>query len=81
MIYLFTKPTCPFCDKAKSLLNDRGIIYQTVDINAYPIARKFLHERFLDTVPQLFKDDVLAVRGGYSGMSEMSDEDWQSLAE
>lgn len=62
---IWSKTECIFCDKAKQLLKDNGIIYEERNIqknwskeellNAVPNAR---------TVPQIFIDENLV--GGYT---------------
>lgn len=63
-VIIWSKPSCQFCDMAKSLLNSKGIAYQENKIGdgytrddllaAVPTAR---------TVPQIFVDDKLI--GGF----------------
>ena len=55
-IIIFTTPYCPFCVKAKTLLNKKKVIYEEIDLSVNP--EKF--EEMLSksngarTVPQIF---------------------------
>lgn len=55
-IDIYTKPTCPFCAKAKALLDSKGVIYNEInilgddDLRAKMIARA----EGSSTVPQIF---------------------------
>lgn len=33
-VEIYTKPTCPFCIRAKSLLDRKGVKYQEVDVSS-----------------------------------------------
>jgi glutaredoxin len=65
MITVYSKESCPFCDKAKELLTQRN--YQYVVKNVInPVIKEELLERFptARTVPQIFFDDTHI--GGYT---------------
>jgi glutaredoxin-like protein len=53
-VSLFTKPGCPFCDKAKALLSDKGFTYEEIVLGkgASLASLKAISGR--DTVPQVF---------------------------
>lgn len=44
MITVYTTPTCAYCPLVKRLLDAKGVIYETVDLDANPDERKRLHE-------------------------------------
>lgn len=78
MITVYTKDTCPFCDRAKALLESKGIEYKTVNIGQDTDAREFLVDQGLRSVPQIFNDGVL-LAGGYQGLAGRPEEFWSSL--
>lgn len=55
-ILIYSKPTCPYCIKAKALLKAKGAEYETVDILEHPERREEMIERAngRTTVPQIF---------------------------
>ena len=71
MITVYTKDDCPFCVKAKALLNEHGLEYTEININEDKTARHFIMLEGHTTVPQLYTDkDELFVKGGYEGLRE-----------
>lgn len=57
------KPNCPWCDKAKALLDAKGIGYDYVDLSQRPDVKDWVLSVGIKTVPQVFH---LGVRvGGY----------------
>ncbi len=58
-ITMYSKDGCPWCVRAKKLLDDRGIAFETVDVAARPEARDEMVARgaLARTVPQVFADD------------------------
>ena len=53
-IFLYTQPHCGFCTIMKSMLDEIGKKYYTIDISHSYNARKFLKERGHTTVPQVY---------------------------
>jgi peroxiredoxin (alkyl hydroperoxide reductase subunit C) len=54
---VFTKEGCPFCAKAKALLEDKGIAYEEIVISHHNITLRTLRAvTNADTVPQVFID-------------------------
>ncbi|WP_151702177.1 glutaredoxin 3 [Nitrincola alkalilacustris] len=54
-ITLYTTRWCPFCVRAKSLLDQKKAAYTELDINSAPELRKEMMERSgRRTVPQIF---------------------------
>ena len=78
MITVYTKDQCPFCDRAKALLESKGIEYKTVHVGQDPDAREFLMDQGLRSVPQIFKDGVL-LPGGYQGLAGKDEEFFNTL--
>lgn len=54
MFTIITKPDCPWCDKAKSLIRMREESFSEFSIDEYPVLRVFLKHNELHTVPQIF---------------------------
>ena len=78
MIQVFTKDNCPYCDRAKALLESRGVEYTTVNIEDAPGARDKLVEAGLRSVPQIFQDGVL-IPGGFQGLADQPEEFWTTI--
>ncbi len=56
-IYCWTY--CPYCVKAKALLDEKGIAYEEIIIDNDPAALKSLQSKTgSGTVPQIFVEDV-----------------------
>lgn len=55
---LYTKPTCPFCIRAKALLDEKGIEYEDHDISHDPERRDQISASVGGhrTVPMIFLD-------------------------
>jgi glutaredoxin len=78
MITVYSKQNCPFCDRAKALLESKDILFETVMMEDQPDAREFLMEQGLRSVPQIFKDGVL-LPGGYQGLAGKDEEFFTTL--
>jgi glutaredoxin 3 len=57
-VVIYTKPTCPFCHRAKHLLEEKGSRYEEIDIAADPARRSEMMTKAAGktTVPQIFID-------------------------
>lgn len=57
-IEIYTTMLCPYCHRAKSLLDGKGVRYKEIDVSYDPDARKAMTERAggRTTVPQIFID-------------------------
>jgi glutaredoxin len=75
---VYTKDNCPFCDRAKTLLESRGIAYNTINLEQQPDAREFLVDQGLRSVPQIFNGTTL-LQGGYQGLAAQPEEFWTNL--
>jgi glutaredoxin len=73
MVEVYSKTNCPYCDRAKDLLTRKGIEFNVVNIEEDQAARQTLADLGLRSVPQIFKNGKLAVHGGFTGLSKLSD--------
>ena len=55
-IVIYTTMICPFCHRAKHLLNNKGVTYTEIDVTLRPGERLAMRERAggRNTVPQIF---------------------------
>ncbi len=78
---MYTTPSCPFCVRAKRLLDARGIAFREIDVAEDDALRAELVERTgRRTVPQIFIDGrsiggfeelaALEADGGLAGLSD-----------
>jgi len=78
MITVYSKNNCPFCDRAKALLESKDIPFKVIKMEDEPDAREFLMDQGLRSVPQIFKDGVL-LPGGYQGLAGKDESFFESL--
>ena len=67
-VEIYTTPFCPFCVRAKGLLDRKGVAYREIDVFRDPSARKEMSKRAEGrrTVPQIFIGGV-----GVGGSDEL----------
>ena len=57
-IEIYTKPFCPFCHRAKALLDSKGVQYQEFDISRDTnLQAEMIKRSKRRTVPQIFFDE------------------------
>lgn len=58
-VEIYTKAFCPYCHRAKALLDGKGVAFEVYDITMGGPKRVELNERApgQTTVPQIFVDD------------------------
>jgi len=58
-VRIYTTPFCPYCSRAKSLLRQKGIEFEEIDVYMDPGARDEMVEKSGGgrTVPQIFIGD------------------------
>ena len=78
MITVYSKNNCPFCDRAKALLESKGVPFKVIMMEENTGAREFLMEQGLRSVPQIFKDGVL-LPGGFQGLADKDEEFFTTL--
>lgn len=79
MLFVYSKPNCPECTKAKALLDAKGVNYAEIDIVQNPFDREFLLSQGHKSLPQIYQDGGLFVEGGYKGLLKLTDEDFAKL--
>ena len=69
-IEMYTTPSCPFCVRAKRLLQERGLAYEEFDVSADAELREAVMKRSgRRTVPDIFIDGRSI--GGYEELVEL----------
>jgi len=69
-IRIYSTEWCPYCARAKRLLDARGYAYDTVDLTGDDSARDALvAQTGMRTVPQIFVDGELV--GGYTELAQL----------
>ncbi len=59
-VIMYTTPICPYCVRAKRLLNQKHVAYEEIDVSQDPELRKYMVQRSggMMTVPQIFVGDT-----------------------
>jgi glutaredoxin 3 len=71
-ITIYTKPTCPYCTAAKTLLRDKQSAFTEIDISTNPGLREEMMSRSgRRTVPQIFIGNTHV--GGYDDLAALND--------
>jgi thioredoxin reductase (NADPH) len=69
-IVMYTKSWCPYCDRAKSLLREKGQSWSEIDIEQQPERRdEMIRRSSRSTVPQIFIGDRHV--GGFDDLAEL----------
>ena len=70
-VRIYTTTYCPYCDRAKNLLQKKGASYEEIDVTGDDEARVRLVERAggLKTVPQIWIGERHV--GGFDRLSEL----------
>jgi glutaredoxin 3 len=56
---MYVTSWCPYCDRARALLQGKGVLFQEINIEAVPEARAQMMARSgRHTVPQIFVGDI-----------------------
>lgn len=74
-IQVFTTPTCPYCDKLKSWLDEEGYDYESYDVSSNKEkAREMIEKTGQRGVPQTFIGDEAVVGFRPEKIEEIVDE-------
>jgi len=59
VVEIYTTKTCPYCVRAKKLLDAKGVSYQEIDVSKDQNLRQFMVEKAggRTSVPQIFIND------------------------
>jgi glutaredoxin 3 len=69
-VVIYSKTYCPFCVRAKSLFDGKGVSYEEIMVDADPQLFVDLKKKTgMMTVPQIFIDDKLI--GGFTELAEL----------
>jgi glutaredoxin 3 len=69
-IVVYTKKNCPYCVRAKHLIQKKGFPFEEIDVEADDQLRTWLREKTGQmTVPQIFAGDRSL--GGYSDLAAL----------
>lgn len=72
-VLMVKKNPCPFCDRAKNLLDAKGIAFDVLDLTGKPEELDAWKEKTgWKTVPMIFINDNLV--GGYTDLKALDDE-------
>jgi glutaredoxin len=75
---LYSKSQCPYCVRAKQLLESRGVPFTEVNIEKDPESRQMLVDKGLRSVPQIFHGYEL-IPGGFDGLAKQSNEFFEKV--
>jgi glutaredoxin len=78
MVTVYSKTNCPYCDRAKALLESKGINYVEVSVEKDTEARQMLLDQGLRSVPQIFHGFEL-IPGGFQGLSQRPESFFRQL--
>jgi glutaredoxin 3 len=78
MITVYSKNNCPYCDRAKALLESKDIPFKVIRVEDDVTVRAFLVDQGLRSVPQIFQDGVL-LPGGFQGLADRDEEFFNTL--
>lgn len=81
MLTVYSKNNCPFCDKAKNLLKLKDIKFEEIRIDLDDEAKQFIINEGHRTVPQIYQNGELFVTGGYTGLTKLTENEFQLLKE
>ncbi|MET0094521.1 MAG: glutaredoxin 3 [Sedimenticola sp.] len=69
-VEMYTTAVCPYCLRAKALLDKKGVEYEEMRIEGNrELMREMMKRSQRKTVPQIFIDDYHV--GGYDDMAEL----------
>lgn len=69
-IQVYTKNMCGYCTQAKNYLTNKGIEFETINIEENPEAREFVINEGHKTMPQVYIDGNSI--GGYQQLVELN---------
>jgi glutaredoxin len=79
MIVVYSMEGCAQCVQAVKLLERKAVPFKVVKIDEDFEAYEFLKREGHRSMPQIYKDGKLLIQGGYSGLTKLTDEDFEKL--
>lgn len=70
MLTVYSKNNCQACDSAKALLTSKGIDYVVKNCDEDWEAYDFIVSQNHRSFPQIYKEGVLYVQGGFKGLQD-----------
>jgi len=71
-VVIYSKDYCPFCVRAKNLLNSKDVEFEEIMVDQDPALFAELKQKSgMMTVPQIFINDELV--GGFTELAELED--------
>lgn len=61
-VIVYSKPSCPFCTKAKALLESKGVEFNTIEIGT-----DIQREEFMETFPNVRTVPFIIIDGNHVG--------------
>lgn len=72
-VVIYTKSNCPYCVRAKDLMDHKGVAYEEIYLDDRPEEYAALKQRTgMMTVPQIFINDTLV--GGFTDLAALDRE-------
>lgn len=69
-VKIYSKTYCPYCDRAKALLQSKGVAYEEINLEGKPDEMQALVKQTgLRTVPQIFINGKLV--GGFTDLATL----------
>ncbi|MEN8168013.1 MAG: glutaredoxin 3 [Pseudomonadota bacterium] len=69
-VVMYTTAICPYCVRAKFLLENKGVTYEEIRIDTdHAVMQEMLERSRRSTVPQIFIDDFHV--GGYDDLAAL----------
>ncbi len=69
-VVVYSKTVCPYCVRAKKLLEGKGVDFEEIMVDSDPdLFNELKQKSGMLTVPQIFIDDQLI--GGYTELAEL----------
>lgn len=69
-VTIYSTDWCPYCQKAKKLLESKGVKYDEINVDQKPNLREeIVAKTGMKTIPQIFIGDHFV--GGYSELSKL----------
>jgi glutaredoxin 3 len=81
MLTVYSKDNCPFCTRAKALLESKGVEFEEVRVDLDPEAKQFIVDAGHRSVPQIYLNGKIFVEGGYTGLAALDNLVFQQLKE